>query len=522
MENKLQKNIFLVGGFLRDEFIGVPSNDRDYVMVGYSDIEIENMGGKRVGNDFSVYLLPSLEKGQENNPEQCEHARARTERSTGPGYTDFESINENISIEEDLSRRDLTINAIARNIKTGEIIDPFHGKEDIHNKIIRHVSDAFREDPVRILRTARFSARFSDFTIASETITLMKNMVKNGDINSLTKERVWKELEKVLMEDKPSIFFKILDEVGALEILFPEIYNLKNKKQNPKHHFEGDAYIHSLMVLDTCSSILKEDKKKILLLEEAFNKNNDNETLKSIKLAKENYTQTMFGALMHDIGKGFISEELIKLGKYHNHDSLDLNIELTDLQRKIFHIPNEVQNIQLIDILNLIKKRLGQDSHKYIEIAKIAIETHQKIHTFHSLKATTKVKFLENGFAHKKDENKLSIILNIAKADSFGRYKLVDTVKDTEIIVDNIDLSSINSFVVKDSVYLQSDSVFSLFQELIKINAKSLQLDVEKLNWKVIKIKLYEAKVSKTKSLKNNSIIKKIEEKPQHNKKLSK
>ncbi len=207
-------NVYLVGGAVRDQLLGRPVHERDWVVVGATAADMLRLGFRQVGKDFPVFLHPKTGE---------EYALARTERKTGPGYTGFAfHASKEVTLEEDLKRRDLTINAIAQSL-SGELIDPYHGQRDIEQKQLRHVSRAFVEDPVRILRVARFAARYAHlgFHIASETLQLMKHMVASGEVAELTSERVWKELERALAEKNPEIFFSVLTECGALSVLFP-------------------------------------------------------------------------------------------------------------------------------------------------------------------------------------------------------------------------------------------------------------------------------------------------------------
>ncbi|NLC24255.1 MAG: multifunctional CCA tRNA nucleotidyl transferase/2'3'-cyclic phosphodiesterase/2'nucleotidase/phosphatase, partial [Oxalobacter sp.] len=200
--------IYTVGGAVRDMILGLPVRDRDYVVVGTTTDVMLLLGFQPVGKDFPVFLHPQTKE---------EYALARTERKTGPGYKGFVFHAEpDVTLEEDLARRDLTMNAMALS-KDGDLIDPFGGQEDLKNRVFRHVSPAFAEDPVRILRLARFAARFPDFTIAPETMDLMKEMVASGEVNALVPERIWQELSQGLMEKQPSRMFMVLRECGALE-----------------------------------------------------------------------------------------------------------------------------------------------------------------------------------------------------------------------------------------------------------------------------------------------------------------
>lgn len=212
--------IYLVGGAVRDKLLGLPIRERDWVVVGANPDEMLSKGFRQVGKDFPVFLHPETQE---------EYALARTERKTAPGYKGFKvHASPQVTLEQDLQRRDLTVNAIAQD-ENGNLIDPFNGQGDLKNKILRHVSDAFIEDPVRILRIARFSARFGklQFSIAAETTALMKKMVANGEVDELVAERVWAELNKALKEPAPQYFFQTLNESGALQKLFPEEDNLQ-------------------------------------------------------------------------------------------------------------------------------------------------------------------------------------------------------------------------------------------------------------------------------------------------------
>lgn len=205
---------FLVGGAVRDEALGRPSKDRDWVVVGATPEMMLEQGFSQVGADFPVFLHPETKE---------EHALARTERKTGAGHTAFETIfDPTVTLEDDLRRRDLTINAMAADGETGEIIDPFGGLADLEAGVLRHVSEAFAEDPLRVLRVARFAARFG-FAVAPETMALMRELAQSGELETLTVERVWKELERAMGEPEPMRFFNVLREAGALPVLFPEL-----------------------------------------------------------------------------------------------------------------------------------------------------------------------------------------------------------------------------------------------------------------------------------------------------------
>jgi tRNA nucleotidyltransferase (CCA-adding enzyme) len=233
--------IYLVGGAVRDELLGRLNADRDYVVVGATPEVMLSQGFRPVGKDFPVFL---------HARSQEEYALARTERKTGHGYHGFAfHAAPDVTLAEDLARRDLTINAMARG-DDGLIVDPFGGQRDLQAKILRHVGPAFAEDPVRILRLARFAARFADFSVAPETLALMRGMVDNGEVDHLVAERVWQELAKGLMEDKPSRMFEVLRDCGALVRLLPEVDALFGVPQRADYHPEIDCGIHTMMVVD--------------------------------------------------------------------------------------------------------------------------------------------------------------------------------------------------------------------------------------------------------------------------------
>ncbi len=258
--------VYLVGGAVRDEQLGIPHRERDWCVVGANPGELEALGYQKVGKDFPVFLHPDTKE---------EYALARTERKTGPGYHGFDfDCSPEVSIEQDLQRRDLTINAIAKDAD-GTIIDPWGGLADIENRVLRHVSDAFLEDPVRILRVARFAARFSHlgFTVAGETLSLMHRMVDDGEVDALVPDRVWKETELALAGSNARVYFEVLRSCGALHVLFPEVDALFGVAQPERWHPEIDTGLHVMMVLDQAE-----------------------------KLSDE--LEVRFAALTHDLGKG--------------------------------------------------------------------------------------------------------------------------------------------------------------------------------------------------------------------------
>lgn len=233
--------IYTVGGAVRDELLGLPVQDRDYVVVGATPEQMLAQGYRPVGKDFPVFLHPQTQE---------EYALARTERKTAPGYRGFVFHTDSaVTLEQDLARRDLTMNAIAKG-DDGELVDPFDGRADLHNRLLRHVSPAFVEDPVRILRVARFAARFVDFQVAPETNALMQEMVRQGEVDALVPERVWQELARGMMEQKPSRMFEVLRACGALARILPELNALWGVPQPARYHPEIDTGMHVMLVLD--------------------------------------------------------------------------------------------------------------------------------------------------------------------------------------------------------------------------------------------------------------------------------
>ena len=233
--------VFEVGGAVRDALLGLPVQDRDWVVVGASAQQLMDAGYLPVGRDFPVFLHPQTRE---------EYALARTERKTAPGYHGFTfHADPSVTLEEDLARRDLTINAMARR-PDGQLVDPYGGQRDLQGRVLRHVTEAFREDPVRILRLARFAARFPDFSVAPETLGLMRAMVDASEVDALVAERVWQELARGLMAPRPSRLFEVLRACGALQRLLPEVDRLWGVPQRPEHHPEVDTGVHLMLVLD--------------------------------------------------------------------------------------------------------------------------------------------------------------------------------------------------------------------------------------------------------------------------------
>lgn len=298
MKNKPQ--IYCVGGAVRDALLNLPVNDKDWVVVGSTPEAMLAEGFQPIGKDFPIFLHSQTHE---------EYALARTERKTAPGYQGFAVYAApDVTLEQDLMRRDFTINAIAQ-AADGTLIDPYNGLADLRAGILRHVSSAFGEDPVRILRGARFAARFG-FTIAPETLTLMRGMVENGEVDALVAERVWQELARGLMEKQPSLFFYALRECGALAKILPEVDALFGIPQPPKYHPEIDCGIHTLMVVDDA--------------------------------ARHDYPlATRFAALMHDLGKATTPKDI--LPRHIGHEQRGFGLVKALCQR--LRVPSECQDL---------------------------------------------------------------------------------------------------------------------------------------------------------------------------------
>lgn len=347
--------IYLVGGAVRDKLLKLPVSELDWVVVGSNPQEMLNLGYKQVGRDFPVFLHPQTKE---------EYALARQERKMGPGYHGFAcDYNSNVTIEEDLLRRDLTINAIAMR-DDGYLIDPYGGKRDLQNKVLKHVSTAFVEDPLRLLRVARFAARYYHlgFKIAEETKHLMRSIVMSGELLYISNERVWLELKKSLLEKNPEIFFCTLRECGALQQLFPEIDRLFGVPATKFYHPEIDTGIHTLMVLHRASVL--SDKLSV-----------------------------RFAALVHDLGKGVVPRQIWP--SHTNHDELGC------------------------DIINHLCVRLKVPTNLR-RFAILASKTHIKIHRVLELSPEDIVDVFDMVAAFRKLDV-FTDLLTVAKADSLGR-----------------------------------------------------------------------------------------------------
>ena len=350
-----QLEVYLVGGAVRDQLLGIDVKDRDWVVVGSTPEQMCDLGFMPVGKDFPVFLHPETRE---------EYALARTERKTAPGYHGFVfSSDPGVTLEQDLERRDLTMNAIAMN-GDGQLTDPFNGKGDIESGIIRHVSSAFKEDPVRILRVAKFAARFhsADFKVDSTTNLLMQEMVANGEASALVPERVWQEMRGALSEQHFFRFIEVLRACGALGILLPEVERLFGVPQVEKYHPEIDTGIHTLMSLKAAGKICDDP-------------------------------QVMFSVLVHDLGKGLTPES--ELPRHRGHETSGLKP------------------------VKQVCDRLGVPS-AYRELALKVCEFHLHGHRIRELRPETILKVLEKLDAFRRPEQ-VEKFVNCCLADKRGR-----------------------------------------------------------------------------------------------------
>ncbi|GIX23907.1 MAG: multifunctional CCA protein [Caldimonas sp.] len=346
----------MVGGAVRDRLLGLPVSDRDWVVVGATPEAMIASGFTPVGRDFPVFLHPQTHE---------EYALARTERKTGHGYHGFVfHAAPDVTLEQDLQRRDLTINAIAED-EDGRLIDPFGGVRDLQDQVLRHVSPAFAEDPVRILRVARFAARFTEFSVAAETLMLMRQMVEHGEVDHLVPERVWQELSRGLMEKKPSRMFEVLRECGALARLLPEVDRLWGVPQRAEYHPEVDTGMHLMLVLDMAARL------KASL-------------------------PVRFACLTHDLGKGTTPPQLWPR-----------------------HIGHEQRSVGLLRQL-CVRLRVPSDCR---EIAEVVAREHGNIHRAGEWTAAALVRLLERCDAFRKPERFEEILL-ACECDARGRLGL--------------------------------------------------------------------------------------------------
>lgn len=348
-------HVYLVGGAVRDRLLGRPVNERDYVVVGATPEAMEAAGYRAVGRDFPVFLHPRTQE---------EYALARTERKTARGYHGFQfNAAPDVPLEQDLERRDLTINAIAQD-DGGELIDPFGGRADLENRILRHVSPAFSEDPVRLLRLARFAAQLAPwgFEIADETRALLRELVASGEVDALVPERVWAECEKALASPAPRRFIEVLRECGALTVLLPELEHLFGVPQPAKYHPEIDTGVHTLMVLDQATRL-------------------------------SDAPEVRFAALTHDLGKADTPEDI--LPAHHGHE-----------ERSVTHIKALAERLRI--------------PRRYRDLAIRVARHHGLAHRLFELRPKTVMKLIEGLDALRRPENVEPFLLAV-EADFRGR-----------------------------------------------------------------------------------------------------
>jgi tRNA nucleotidyltransferase (CCA-adding enzyme) len=355
--------VFVVGGAVRDALMGQSVNDRDWVVVGSTPEAMIAQGFVPVGKDFPVFLHP---KSRE------EYALARTERKTARGYKGFAvQAAPDVTLEEDLARRDLTVNAMALpealahatpSAWAGQIVDPYDGQADLKNKVLRHVTNAFAEDPVRILRVARFAARFADFTVADETMALMRQMVEDGEVDHLVPERVWQELAKGLMSEKPSRMFEVLRACGALRVLLPELDRLWGVPQRAEYHPEVDTGVHMMLVMDMTVRL---------------------NTSLSVRVA----------CLMHDLGKGTTPADVLPR-----------------------HIGHEGRSVKLLQQV-CERLRVPTDCK---ELAEVVAREHGNIHRSAELGPEALMRLLERCDAIRQAE-RFALVLQACECDARGR-----------------------------------------------------------------------------------------------------
>jgi len=353
--------IYLVGGAVRDQLLNLAVKDRDYVVVGATPQQMLDLNYQQVGKDFPVFLHPET---------KAEHALARTERKSGHGYTGFSVYSApDVTLEQDLIRRDLTINAIAQD-NDGYLTDPFNGQQDLTDRVLRHISPAFSEDPLRVLRVARFAARFAPlgFTIAPETLALMQQLTDAGELSHLTPERVWQEMSNALTSSQPQVFFEVLRQCGALKVLLPEIDNLFGVPNPEKWHPEIDSGIHTMMVIEQAAKLTTD-------------------------------VTVRFAALIHDLGKALTPPE--KWPSHHGHGQSGLKL-----------------------IEQLCSRLRVPNAHK--ELALMVSDHHCKIHRCDEMRKDTIIKLLDKLDAWRKPQ-RYQLFLLACEADARGRLSFEES-----------------------------------------------------------------------------------------------
>lgn len=427
--------IYLVGGAVRDQLLGYPIKERDWVVVGATPKQLLEQGYQQVGRDFPVFLHPTSRE---------EYALARTERKQAPGYYGFQcDFNPHVSLDDDLIRRDLTINAMAMDAN-GRLIDPYHGQADLEAKILRHVSPAFIEDPVRVLRVARFAARYYHlgFTLADETRVLMRNMVSNGELEHLIAERVWQEWHRSLDEKNPEMFICILRSCGALRVILPELDRLFGVPSWHRYHAEVDTGVHTLMVL--CKAVSLSDDPMV-----------------------------RFAALLHDLGKGRTS--IRGWPAQQGHEQLGLAVIEQLCQR--LRVPQ-----------------------RYCQFALLVSKFHLNIHRLSELRDDTVVDILDRTDAFRRPELFEKLLL-ACEADSLGRG-LHGIFPALPWFFPSLDVvAEVNHESTVASAYQQAQSWRTILTECSKIKAEALV--AQGYEGKAIKLALHKCRVACVNDIRN-------------------
>lgn len=403
--------VYLVGGAVRDSLLGLPSQEKDWVVVGATAQQMQALHYKKVGKDFPVFLHPKTQE---------EYALARTERKSAPGYYGFQcDFSPEVTLEEDLARRDLTINAMAMD-ESGLIIDPYDGQADLKARVLRHVSPAFIEDPVRVLRVARFAARYHHlgFRVADETRQLMYQMVKAGELNHLVPERVWQEWYKSLQEKNPEVFISVLRSCGALAVILPELDALFGVPNPQKYHPEIDSGVHCLQVLERAAGLSE---------------------LPAVR----------FAALIHDLGKALTPQGMWP--KHHGHD--ESGVPVIEALCKRLHVPNEFR-----------------------QLAVASSRHHLNIHRAFELRAKTIVKMLEQTDAFRRPELFAQLLL-VSQADAEREYPQKAFWEEALLLCNQVAVKPILDMgftgqAIKDKLHQQRVACIEPFIKNRKMNEK--------------------------------------------------